>query len=65
MTKERDIRAQAVRVAQSELEVQLNKSRELALRPDWFNAREALTGTRDKAFDLESVIANHARTVRK
>jgi hypothetical protein len=55
LTKERDLRAQAVRLAQSELEKALKHSRESARRPEWFNESEALTGARDAAFDLESV----------
>lgn len=56
--------ATAVRVAQAELDLELEGAREIDLRPDWFNASEERTGECDKEFDLESVLTNYCASKR-
>jgi hypothetical protein len=53
-------RAEAVRLAETDLDEELDTVREDELRPDWFNASEERTGEPDDLFDRESVITNRA-----
>jgi hypothetical protein len=53
-------RAERVRLAEAELDEELETAREDNLCPDWFNGSEERTGERDELFDLESVITNRA-----